>query len=121
MKPVMIKGLVVSACLATASFIGTSAFAQTLFIDDFSCEMGPAGFCEADFPSDGFKTHSLMTPSGNIVLTCNCFPTNGKPPNGTVIIEDKDCGTKFGSTTDMHFVWTKGGRASLTCTIVGNN
>ncbi len=121
MKPVMIKGLVVSACLATASFIGTSAFAQTFFTNDFACNLGPAGICNTFTSSGGFKTHSLMTPSGNIVLTCNCFPSKGKPPNGTVIIEDEGCETNFGYTTDMLFVWTKGGRASLTCTIVGNN
>ncbi len=64
-----------------------------------------------------FRSHSLLTPSVTLMLSCNCFVENGQPSGGTEIIEDRHCGTSWGLTTDMHFVWAKGGRASLTCTI----
>ena len=99
---------------AAASFIGTSAFGQTVFMDDFACGVGVAGLCDASQP--GFRTHALETPSGNVVLNCNCFPTGGKPES-TMVFENLLCGTGFGLTTDSHLVWAKGGRASLTCII----
>jgi hypothetical protein len=110
------KSILLSVFLVLFS---VSAFAEDHaavdFNIDFDCGMGPAELCIFG-ESSGFVTRTSMTPSGNILLKCSCFPTGGAAIE-TTRMDNFPCSTEFGLTTDSHFVWTEGGRASLTCVI----
>lgn len=59
------------------------------------------------------KTHAVVTSSGNTKLTCHF--EDGPEVSETVNDKGFLCGTYLGVTYDSHFVYTKGGRGTLTC------
>lgn len=112
--------MVVMMVLAVALFSG-QAFAQAQ-ISSFSCTVrdGSGGFFICDPGLKGNHNHEVLTPSGMVILKCNCgFPFDAPAPPGTTeLTEGFPCITDFGEVTfDTRSVVTKKGRSNLTCII----
>jgi len=114
--------------LAVALLSG-KAFAQVALIDDFTCAILDAN---PDYPAQplsiencdpglkGNRTHAVLTPSGNVIMKCNCkIPLTATSiiPDKTEMIEGFKCITPHGETFDSRSVVTKSGRSNLTCVI----
>ena len=76
------------------------------------------GFCWADLPPAPYvETHEIqevITPSGVLKLTCYF---EGPPIGETYTTENFRCQTDAGLATESRFVYTKSGRALLTCRV----
>ncbi|MFJ5695967.1 hypothetical protein ACIP9X_19235 [Arthrobacter sp. NPDC093125] len=74
--------------------------------------------CAGPNPNGGFlftnDTHIVVTPSGNIKLTCHF---DGPPAKETVNRRGFLCFALKKPTYDSHFVYTKSGQGTLTCHI----
>jgi hypothetical protein len=65
------------------------------------------------------KTHSVVTPSGNTLLSCHFDIPPGYRPAETMRHSGFLCDTFAGVTTNSTAVTTKGGKVHLTCQING--
>ncbi|MCH8166515.1 MAG: hypothetical protein IIC03_01080 [Proteobacteria bacterium] len=104
----------------------------------FDGEGHPKFLVAGGMPGDAVL-QAVITPSGNVKLTCNGdirlavehpnfpeFPGPGVPAPGRAVMFSGDdfdellCGTAFGHTDDWQNVVTRSGRVSLTCVINGS-
>ncbi len=117
--------MVLMMMLAVALFSG-QAFAQTVeppatTIGDFGCNVfdgfGELVFCDPKIK--GNSNHTLLTPTGDIILKCNCAISSSVSPDKTVLTEGFFCFHPHSpdATSDTRSVVTKGGRSNLTCTV----
>lgn len=67
------------------------------------------------------QSHAVLTPPGNVTLTCNFVVPDGYLPATTLKDEGFACNTSFGLTYDSKYVITKGGQAMLSCKIKANS
>ncbi len=85
-------------------------------IKDFGCWLGPAEW-GGPFPLYTDDTQSVITPSGNTMLSCKFEIPDGFEPPKAVRNSGFLCNTFMGPTNDSEAVATPGGNASLSCTI----
>jgi hypothetical protein len=88
-------------------------------IKEVDCQISP-GHWSGNFILFTNDIHSVVTPSGNIVLKCHFDIPAGAEPAKAVNISGFPCGTGYGLTTDSKSVSTPGGKVRLTCQINGN-
>ena len=67
------------------------------------------------------KTHSVVTPSGNTLLSCRFDIPPEFRPDQTMRHRNFLCNTFLGLTTTSMSVTTQGGKVHLTCLIHGRN
>jgi hypothetical protein len=84
-------------------------------IIDTGCNTGGVGGTPSISTQDA---QSVITPTGNTVLTCHF---EGPPIQETVVLKGFECGTNIGLTRDSQLVYTKSGKATLTCHINPGN
>ena len=111
--------------LAGALFSG-QAFAQTVeppatAFGDFGCNVfdgnGDIVFCDPTMK--GNSNHTVLTPTGDIIMKCNCAISSSLAPDKTIMTEGFFCFHPHSNipTSDTRSVVTKGGRSNLTCTV----
>lgn len=67
------------------------------------------------------KTHAVVTPSGNTMLTCAFDIPEGHEPKPAINNTGFLCSTYGGTTYNSKSTATPGGKAILTCLINGSN
>lgn len=124
MRNLFNKASAAAIAVATAAVLSAgSANAQgaTVFIDEDigACSVfDGAGGLVLLTAADGAVLQAVLTPSGNIKLTCNGKIAVGAPQRAVFYSSDDlgiPCGTIFGPADEWQEVVTKSGRVSLTC------
>jgi len=91
---------------ASARFGNAAASVNAAFVaDGFECGLGPAGSTT--------DSHLAATSAGTVSLTCRTVATPGPTP--PLIVKGALCGIGPFTTTDMIFIWSPSGQASLVC------
>jgi hypothetical protein len=67
------------------------------------------------------KTHIVVTPSGNIKVTCHFIIPEGFEPQVAINRAGWPCTTSVGNSLNSKSVATPGGKLNASCQIKGNN
>ncbi len=90
-------------------------------IDEFGCSLLAADSgLDISLYTSG-KTHAVVTPSGNTMLTCAFEIPDGHEPKPAINNTGFPCSTYGGMTYNSKSTATPGGKAILTCLINGSN
>ena len=85
-------------------------------INEFGCGLSPnvSGLPGFLFTNE---THTVITPSGNTVLSCRFDIPAGFAPASAIVAKDFLCGTFLGVADKSQVVVSPGGQATLTCQV----
>lgn len=110
----LVIGIAAVALLATSAIVQADPGNGATVERDFECfvSLPPAPAATT------FDTHSVITPSGNTILTCHFDSTN--PTGKALHFEGFVCNTFLGTTTDSKYTLSASGQGTLTCKINGN-
>lgn len=115
----MLGGVVVALVCLSGVFVVAAPGGGAVVIKEFGCSLpawasgGPVNLWTND------KTHDVLTPSGNIKLTCHFKfdPVAAGGPAKAIKAGGYLCNTHWGLTTNSQSIVTPGGTALLVCMI----